>query len=281
MTNLTSEDLKRIEAIEAYLEKLTDYVGSDNGLPLFFPYQPIVEPKEVRYVRCVENQNEFPKNNLTVGKVYQLIKVLACGRYVVTDDYGDSVPIYASRFTPVTEAEYLAQQKEVEWKPEVGSWVWNNPNKTLLGLVKEFSDHKNKVYVDFQDGRFEWWHTNILCKPTPEEVETHLKAIAEKKYPAGTIFISIGYGIKNVAANRSDIQYEKGELLMNGACVWYGGKWATIVEKEVEQPADRWRVEIIDTVTGYYGIYITSNPSLRKLKAQEIADKIRNLLNEK
>jgi len=200
MTNLTKEDLSLIEQMDIRLKRL-ELMPHNSWKPnqcakncggkncekkciysvFWGTSEPIVEPKEdVKYIyrKAIKHYINYKKDVIYKFEEKKL-----------SDVYPFTIPS--------NEKSYLAQQKEVEWKPEVGSWVWNNPNKTLLGLVKEFSDHKNKVYVDFQDGRFEWWHTNILCKPTPEEISNHLKAILIKKIQNNDNNIDIQFNTEN------------------------------------------------------------------------------------
>ena len=138
-----------------------------------------------------------------------------------------------------TEGE---QEQGKEWKLEVGKFVWNSPNRALLGLIKEFSDHKNKVYVDLQNGTCEWWHTNILVKPTDKDIETWLVPIAEKKYPIGTIVWHGGMA-KEVVISKHRFKLESENcfsVYVEGKLIplWYNGKWAELAPIETEQ---RWK----------------------------------------
>ena len=50
-------------------------------------------------------------------------------------------------------------------------------------------------------------------------------------------------------------------------------------EGEPIETEQRWNINILDTISGHCGIYITRNPPLRKLKAQELQEAIKQYLS--
>ena len=50
-------------------------------------------------------------------------------------------------------------------------------------------------------------------------------------------------------------------------------------EGEPIKTEQKWNINILDTITGHCGIYITRNPPLRKLKAQELQEAIKQYLS--
>jgi hypothetical protein len=117
MTNLTEQDLKRIEAIKKYIEQLHLLVSE------LTPYQPI-DTTEGEYVRCVNNKTK--KEQLSIGKIYQVVKS-NLEKYTLVNDLGIEKTYFEERFEPATHAEFLAQEQveapietEQRWKPSNG-----------------------------------------------------------------------------------------------------------------------------------------------------------------
>lgn len=137
--------------------------------------------------------------------------------------------IYNKQAAPVIAAK--EEQQKAEWK--VGMWVKDEQED--LGIVKRGLRDSKYIEIDNQNGnvyeQYEW----CLSKPTEQEIETYLIGLAKQRYPVGSTFISVGYGIRNVVANHTYLRYEKGELLINKACAWYGGVWAEVLPQAKEE----------------------------------------------
>lgn len=185
---------------------------------------------------------------------------------------------------PIVEPKEDNQQKEV-WKPEVGMWFKSEVGNLYL------CDYIGSNIISGNNQNGSYYYRNIevpTTKPTKEQVEAHLVEIANVKgYKTGVKIISI---VDWHTPKEVKIKYNDGLLIdgfkmsswafcLNGFAIWnkYKG-WATIVN-EVEQ--ERWKVNIMDTVSGHCAIYITRNPPLRKLKAEEIAEEIKQYLSKK
>jgi len=177
---------------------------------------------------------------------------------------------------------------KTEWKE--GDWAWNNSDKTELSMLVGL-DYPYWV-VDNQAGHTDLWYPEPLVKPTQDEIKKHLTAIAKKKYPVGTKFKSHSLeAILTVKTN--DFQYLGDRLcvpvveLNSYEAVWSNGKWAEVLEDKGESlidlygkynvgvfkhgSNDNWRVEV--KLNG-------TNVQLSEEAAQEIADKIKSLLNK-
>jgi len=158
-----------------------------------------------------------------------------------------------------TEGE---QEQGKEWK--VGEWVKvvNGGNGALaangvIGLVMqkpstkpsnyggEVWEIKAAIYIDSPNGYVcGLCNGHILSKPTTEEIQAHLVAIAENKYPVGSMFKDLLLNqYKYKVLDHNFKYYSKGEikkLSVNGFSVWLNGKWAELAPIETEQ---RWKPE--------------------------------------
>jgi hypothetical protein len=142
------------------------------------------------------------------------------------------------------------QEQGKEWKK--GEWAWNSYTKTFLGIITrlDLSDI-TEITLDNQDGKSKpFANLAMLVKPSPEEIKTHLVAIAEKKGYKPNVYIRSGKGaFKNLIEDGANFHYTKG-MLMHGSiliwCVELG--WATILPTEIIAPIEteqRWRVEVM------------------------------------
>ena len=241
-----NERLKRLEVLlDEALEKETPETFKQW---LADKRNPPIDTTEPNYVRIAKVWEEVA--SIEEGRVYKTKPSGDPNFFMLELENGNWTWTYKNDCQPATEAEYLAQEQGKEWKLEVGKFVWNSPNKALLGLVKEFSDHKNKVYVDLQNGTCEWWHTNILVKPTDKDVENCLVAIAEKKYPVGSR-VKFGKFTKEISVPLC-FKYKNGKLECADFEYWTPTNgWAELAPIETEQ---RWKPNLSDC---YY--YIKSN----------------------
>jgi hypothetical protein len=123
-------------------------------------------------------------------------------------------------------------------------------------------------------------------KPTTEEIQAHLVAIAEKKYPIGTKFKD--GNDKQFEISETEFDYDNRENALYGRCyefsgwvrIWDNGKWAEIVAPiETEQ---RWIVEVQpfadhrDDVK----IVVTLNDGfISKSSGRQLAEAIKKYLN--
>jgi hypothetical protein len=135
-----------------------------------------------------------------------------------------------------TEGE---QEQDKEWK--VGEWVKDEMGN--CGLVIEIIKNGD-LRVDNQSpyGGLITIGTIYVYQPTTEEIQAHLVAIAEKKYPVGAKYKRMG-SLEIVGEIKTkDFIYlpEKNALTeKTGYIVWKDGKWAEIVAPiETEQ---RWQ----------------------------------------
>jgi hypothetical protein len=136
-----------------------------------------------------------------------------------------------------TEGE---QEQGKEWK--VGEWAWNSYTKTFIGIITKLDlSDIIEITLDNQDGKSSHFAISILLvKPTTEEIQAHLVAIAEKKYKKKDK-IKIATGA--IVELSEGFTYEIGRLWMgcvnykerNDIVVWQNGKWAELAPIETEQ----------------------------------------------
>jgi hypothetical protein len=244
MTNLTEQDLKRIEAIEAYLKNLSTILPIiTNCKKEFTPYQPI-DTTEGYYVRCTSWQGEL----YTAGKIYQVVNGIIIDNTGFKDDYAHLIK-HQPFFKPATHAEFLAQEQGKEWKPKVGEWVKDEIGN--CGLVIEILKNGD-LRVDNQSpyGGLITIGTIYVYQPTTEEIQAHLVVIAEKKYPVGTKFKN-AVSNKEIGITDGDYEYSKENNALYtkdkpnkvSQCIWYNGKWAELAPIETEQ---RWQPKLLE-----------------------------------
>jgi hypothetical protein len=224
MTNLSVEDLKRIEAIESYLIKLS----KQSPMPEyhFTPYQPI---------------------DTTEGEPFHCETETTC-------EYQCSVC--------KQETEFLAQEQGKEWK--VGEWVKDEQGD--IGVIKRGLRDSKYIEIDNQDGdvyeQYEW----CLTKPSPEEIQAHLVAIAQKYI--GKKVYELHKGVKRTiidggGTNNGDWFYdEKADTLYalspesewdldepnecSNPPIYRKGKWAEIIPEIIApiETEQRWGVNV-------------------------------------
>lgn len=165
-------------------------------------------------------------------------------------------------------------------KWSVGQWGWSEDSKTMLSFINNLSDNDRIANVDNQDGIKEVWATDIMVKPTDEEIFNTLKTIAENKYPVGTQ-VRLMYSDVREAIESSDFVYSDGKLYADGGrlAVWDNGNWAEVVK---DTPA-AWDVTVDEfKMIDYDGVFTITirQEGLTNPSAQKIADKIRDFLNK-
>ena len=225
----------------------SDYDLIDKLIEDKLKHYKLIEPidtTEGEYVRCVEWNGEL----YTAGKIYHVVNGIIIDNRGFNDDYADLIK-HQPFFEPATYAEFLAQEQGKKWKPKVGEWV-KSSEINELGVITAFFEYDMCVGVNSQDGHTDMWHYSILTKPTTEEIQSHLVAIAEKKGYKPNVYIRSGKGaFKNLIEDGANFHYTKG-MLMHGSiliwCVELG--WATILPTETIAPIEteqRWRVEVM------------------------------------
>jgi hypothetical protein len=285
MTNLTEQDLRRIETIEGYLRKL-DMYNPAYSLPQFKPYQPIdtTEGEKVMEKKFAQASiNIYPY--LTKGKWYEIIDEYAMCWQIKTDmDTLRSVN-KVNFHPPITHAEFLAQEQGKEWK--VGEWVkWGDKLGIIAFVMTKIQFHYN---VNCQNGKTYIVCKNEFIKPTDKEVETWLVAIAEKKYPVGTkVKCTDGYTYEvkthNFTFNNPNWLLVKVHTNFRGEdnyiTLYNNGKWAELAPIETEQ---RWLVNVertYDHLNEYRIIVeLDEKNGLKKERADKAADFIKQYLS--
>lgn len=193
-----------------------------------------------------------------------------------------------------TREAYLAQTTPVngEWKK--GEWA---KKEDRCGLVIGVND--GYVEVDLQDGTISSWTFDRLEKPSPEQVETWLTRIAEKKYPVGTKVKEVDTDVEYTVTHEG-IRYTESlknltfvslkEEWGNGhsnPTIWHNGVWAETI-KEVEQK-ERWLpkpMEIYWSIDDTFNAYKTVGSKANRVKAgncfptEEAATKAAQLIRE-
>jgi hypothetical protein len=193
--------------------------------------------------------SELPKDNLSLIaqidarlKHYNLIQPIDTTE---GEKQPQSVTVGTGKQNHLSGAQPLAQEQGKEWK--VGEWAWNNNRKNMLALIVNING--NKVQVDNQDGKIEWWCNRFIIEtPTPEEIQAHLVAIAEKKYPVGAK-VKFGKFTKEISVPLC-FKYKYGNLECADFEYWTPTNgWAEIVAPiETEQ---RWEPKLLEV---YYYI---------------------------
>jgi hypothetical protein len=234
MTNLTVEEQalisnmnKRLKTLELLLdealeketpESLKQWLADKRNPPID------TTEGEVDYVRCVKTNNIATKGTI-IPNSFEYDK-------------------YPEHWEAATHAEFLAQEQGKE-----GDWAWNSYTKEFLGIITrlDLSD-TSEITLDNQDGKSNHFATlAMLVKPSPEEIQTHLVEIAQKKYPVGTKFKN-AVSNKEIGITDGDYEYSKENNALYtkdkpnkvSQCIWCNGKWAEQAPIETEQ---RWKPE--------------------------------------
>jgi hypothetical protein len=139
-----------------------------------------------------------------------------------------------------TEGE---QGQGKEWKPKVGEWFKSKFGHLYLcdrlesGVI--FGENQNGILYAMD-------YCFPTTKPLPEEIQAHLVAIAENKYPVGAKYKRMGSLeiIGEIKTNEFIYLPEKNALTeKTGYTVWKDGKWAELAPIETEQ---RWKPKYDD-----------------------------------
>lgn len=286
-------DLPKMERqLDEALEKETP-----ETLKEFLDKKPITAVPE--YVRCVDNSTFEDK--LTNGKIYEVLEAEEDDYYLVVDNTGISGDFYRTRFEPATLSDFEQQsvvEGKTEWKPNVGEWAYSITFDTC-GLVSELLPDGKGIKVHKQDNTQYCYWTIVQCrKPTQDEIEKHLTAIAEKKYPVGTKVRHTGESAYFVSG---EFKYTNGILVdaligNNGFILWSKELgWAEVLEDKGERWKPKyderyWFVTFSGNIkTSSYvckgapldeNYYKSGNCFPSEEAAQELAEKIKSLLNK-
>jgi hypothetical protein len=221
--------------------------------------------------------------NITKGKIYKCYYQKGEDAYTIINDIGNmdkdwDVGCFEDK--TYTHAEFLAQEQGKEWKegfmPKYGEWFKNDLGSLFLRTGKI-----GIIEGDTQDGTIVEFYTHTwLSEPTPEEIQSHLVAIAEKRYPVGATFINLYSNVRQIVANHKYTHYKNGELRVNGGLVWHNGKWAEQAPIETEQ---RWKVNVertYDHLNEYRIIVeLDEKNGLNKERADKAAEAIKQYLS--
>jgi hypothetical protein len=192
-----------------------------------------------------------------------------------------------SNETPETLKEWLLAKRakpEIaqDWQPQVGEWFKNDLGALFLRIEGASGLITGNTQKD--EDNVEFYTAQWLSKPTEEEVFNHLKSIAEKRYPVGTVLKNTGLA---VTSDKSSGIVGSGIFNLTGSglwvtsqdswelCVWKDGKWAEIAEPKID-----WLTRVrLDVYNEYDILVYTNTPKLTKDQADQTADLISWVLN--